>query len=856
MARYARVGALAIAVLLGTSAGSVGQPAPPGFQVTGVVQDQTGGVLVGAEVALFTAAGTQQRVARADALGVFRFEDVPAGTYELRAQYEGFKPASVRLRVGPKPPARQKLVLVLANVTQEITVGDQPAGVGTAADQNRDAITVDQRLLKDLPVFDRDVVGAASRFLDPGAAATAGRTLVVDGMEARKLGVAPSAVQQIKINQDPYAAEFARPGGGRIEVTTKAGAEEYHGEVNFTFRDARLDAKNAFAVTRPPEQRRIYDGVLGGPIAGRTSFLLSINREELNQQSIVFAIDPSGTVRANVPTPRRNLELSGTITHPYGKKNTASVRVTYQNETSRNDGVGGTALPEVGSNARDHEEQIIYSHQTVVTRKLVHQFRLLLGQDHQWTVSLVDAPRMVVLDAFTGGGAQSDAIETERHFTLNDTLAWSSGRHLVKGGLSIPDWSRRGLDDRSNFGGTFSFSTLQDYAAGRPFSFVQQRGDGRLAFMHEIAGAFVQDQIAVRRNLSLSLGLRYDWQNFFGDNNNFVPRASFAYAPGSTTGTVIRGGIGVFNDRAGEGPISDVLNSREGRLFRYVLLDPGYPDPLTAGRSIADEPASVVQLAPALDLPRTVQYSLGIERAIAKGTTVAVNYTGARGYDLFRSLDINAPPPPLYAARPDSTHGVVRQIETAGRLRSHSVQLTLRGKVTRFFNGSVQYVLGRTMNDTNGIGSLPANNHDLSGEWARANFDQRHRFDLVGAITPGRWFTLGVALSLRSGRPYSLTTGHDDYNTGTANARPPGVARNTLVGPGSAQLDLRWSHEVPLGGSKKDEGAKIAFGVDAFNVLNRVNYSGYVGNLSSPFFGRAIAAQPPRRLQLSVRFEL
>lgn len=856
MASYARLSALALAVLLGAPVVSHAQPAPNRFTITGTVQDQTGGVLAGATVDLFKAAGAQERTTRADASGVFRFEDVPAGTYELRAQYEGFKPASLRLRVGPKPPARQKVVLTLANLTREITVSDQPAGVNTAADQNRDAITVDQKLLKDLPIFDRDVLGAASRFLDPGSAATAGRTLVVDGMEARKLGVSASAIQQIKINQDPYAAEFARPGGGRIEVTTKAGAEEYHGEFNFTFRDARLDAKNAFAVTRPPEQRRIYEGVFGGPIAGRTSFLVSINREEMDLQAIVFAVDPSGTVRANVPTPQRTLEVSGTVTHPYGKKNTASVRVTYTRESSRNDGVGGTALPEAASNASDHEEEIIYSHQTILTAKLVNQFRLLLGQDHQSTISLSQAPRIVVLDAFTGGGGQDNVIETEHHFTLNETLAWSSGRHVVKGGFSVPDWSRRGFDDRSNFGGTFSFSTLQDYVAGRPYSFVQQRGDGRLAFMHEIAGAFVQDQIGVRRNLSVSLGLRYDWQNFFGDSNNLVPRASFAYAPGSKPGTVIRGGIGVFNDRTGEGPISDVLHSRQGRLFRYVLLDPDYPDPLTGGTSIADEPASLVQLAPNLNLPRTVQYSLGVEREIIKGTTVAVNYTGARGYDLFRSRDINAPPPPLYAARPDPAHGVIRQIETTGRMQSHSLQMTLRGKVTRFFNGSVQYVLGHAMNDTGGIGSFPANNYDLSGEWSRADFDQRHRFDLMGTIKPGPWFTLGVALSLRSGRPYSLRTGTDEYNTGNANARPPGVARNTLEGPGSAQLDLRWSHEFPLTGSKQDEGPKVTLGVDAFNVLNRVNYSSYVGNLSSPFFGRAISAQPPRRMQLSLRFEM
>lgn len=845
---------IAVALLCTTAAATVAQPAPARFSVTGTIQDQTGGMLAGAQVVLAGAAGTPERTATTDASGVFRFDGVAAGTWELRASYEGFKTTTVRLRVGPKPPGRQKIVLALANLKQEINVSDQ-TGVNTLAGQNRDAISVDQKMLADLPAFDRNYLDAVSRLLDPGALATAGATLVVDGMEARKVGVSASAIQQIKINQDPYAAEFARPGGGRIEVVTRSGADAYHGEFNFTFRDARLDAKNAFAETRPPEQKRIFEGSLSGPLGqGRNSFLVSINREEQDLQAIVFAVDPSGEVRANVPTPQRVLEISGTITHPIGKKHTMTVRTNLTRESSQNDGVGGTSLAEVASNASDHEEEVIFGLQTMVTPKLVNQFRFLVGQDHQSTLSLLQSPRIVVNDAFTGGGGQSDVYETEQHFTLNETLAWSAGRHTVKTGFAIPDWSRRGFDDRSNFGGTFSFATLDDYVAGRPYSFTQQQGDGRLVFVQKVVGAFAQDEIVVRRNVSVALGLRYDWLSFYGDANNVVPRASFAWAPGTKPGTVVRGGIGVFNDRAGTGPISDVLHSQQGRLFRYVLLNPGYPNP-TGGTPVASEPTSLVELSPDLNIPYTLQFSLGIERQIARGTTVAINYTGARGYDLFRSLDVNAPPPPFYLARVDPAHGVIRQIQSNGRLVSHSLQMTVRGKITRFFNGSIQYVLGRAMNDTNGINSMPPNSYDLSGEWARANSDQRHRFDLLGSFKPGPWFTLGVALSVRSGRPYNLTLGRDVYNTGNANARPAGVGRNSLQGPNYAQLDLKWSREVPL---KKgdDEGPKLTLGVEGFNVLNRVNYSGYVGNLSSPFFGQAVSAQPPRRLQFSLTFEL
>jgi hypothetical protein len=198
---------------------------------------------------------------------------------------------------------------------------------------------------------------------------------------------------------------------------------------------------------------------------------------------------------------------------------------------------------------------------------------------------------------------------------------------------------------------------------------------------------------------------------------------------------------------------------------------------------------------------------------------------------------------------------VVREIESTGRLAAQSVQFTLRGQVSRHLNTSVQYTLSQTHNDTSGINWMPPNAYDLSLEYARADFDQRHRFDLLGTLNAGAWLNVGVAVALYSGRPYSKTTGTDDFNTGVANARPPGVPRNSLNGPDYADLDLRWSHEVFLDQTKKSSGPTLTFAVDAFNALNRVNDTSYVGTLTSPFFGSAVSAQPARRLQFSARIK-
>ncbi len=240
-----------------------------------------------------------------------------------------------------------------------------------------------------------------------------------------------------------------------------------------------------------------------------------------------------------------------------------------------------------------------------------------------------------------------------------------------------------------------------------------------------------------------------------------------------------------------------------------------------------------------------------------------MNYYGTRGVNLFRSRDVNAPPPPFYIARPNPQYSVYRQIESSADLKSNAMEVALRGQVSRYFNGMIQYTLAGARNNTGGnpasgartsLNSFPANNYDLSGEWARADFDQRHRLNVLGVITPWRYFKLSMALSLYSGQPYSITTGRDDNHDGFANDRPPGVRRNSLQGPGYAQLDIRWSRDFFLVPSKKDKGPTATFGVDAFDVLNHVNYSGYVGNLSSPFFAQPVAALPVRRIQASIRF--
>jgi carboxypeptidase family protein len=847
-----------LGLLLVSAISILGQSPTKPFEVAGILLDPSGAVIADAKVVLRREGQRSEQTTTTNQKGEFRFTRVATGNYEIEARKDGFKETITQLTVGAKSPPVLQIVLPIADVREEIAVGDRPNQVNTNPDENVDVIKLDRDELKKLPVLGNDVIAGLANLLDASSTGTGGPTVLVDGLETTRK-VPASMIKEVRINQNPYSAEFARPGRGRIEVVTKAGESEYHGEVEFIFRDYRLDARNAFALERPPEQRRIFSGTLTGPIGNgkKTSVFFSANREEEDLQSVVFARTPAGLVSANVANPNRDTELSFRIDHQASKRTTFSIRYEHTFDSTGNGGVGGFNLPEVATNSRSREHQLFFNHRQIISPTMVNEFTLRAGSDTSITRSVRPGiPRLVVLDAFTGGGSQTDRRSSENHVQMNEIFSWNHGKHFLKAGVNIPDISRRGLSDRNNFGGTFSFSTIEDYLNNRPFLFSINQGDGYLVFWQKEFGFFVQDNILVRPNFSIAPGLRYDKQNYLADKNNFSPRLSFAFAPDKKRRTVLRGGAGIFYDRTGAGPMGDRLRFDGRRLRQVNITDPGYPDPFTSGGTLLAQPVSIVRFAPDLRSPYTFQFSIGAERQLNKSLTATATYINIRGIKQFRSRDINAPFPP-YLERPDPTIGVLRQVESSAQLQTHSLELMLRGRISRFFTGTVQYNLGRAYNNTGGINSRPANSYDLTGEWSRADFDERHRFNLLGAITAGEWFNLGMTLALTSGRPYSLTTGRDDNRDSLANDRPAGVSRNSLQGPGAATLDLRWAKEFRLKETKKkdNEGPAITVAVAAFNVLNRTNYAGFVGNLSSPFFGLPVASRPARRTQLTVGFQ-
>src|SRR5579862_4638225 len=294
--------------------------------ITGAVQDQTGGAVLGAQVDLVKD-GVQQRTVTTDASGVFRFENVLPGNYELRTHAEGFKTDISKVNAGARSPGRLRIVLTIENLNQEITVSGDAPEVSTDPAENRDVAAVDRQALDDLPIFDQDVVATMSRFLDSSALGTNGVAVIVDGMQAASV-LSASAIQSVTINNNPYSAEYNRPGRARIEITTKPGSSEYHGTMNVVFRDARFNARDPFATVKPQEQRPIFEGRLVGPVGDgkTTSFMFTGNRQEDDNESFVFAAGPAGSIRGNLPAPQRTTEFSVELNRQHSPETTYSIR--------------------------------------------------------------------------------------------------------------------------------------------------------------------------------------------------------------------------------------------------------------------------------------------------------------------------------------------------------------------------------------------------------------------------------------------------------------------------------------------------------------------------------------------------
>ncbi|HKW76194.1 MAG TPA: hypothetical protein VJN64_11770, partial [Terriglobales bacterium] len=407
------------------------------------------------------------------------------------------------------------------------------------------------------------------------------------------------------------------------------------------------------------------------------------------------------------------------------------------------------------------------------------------------------------------------------------------------------------FNDASNFGGTFTFSSLGSFSAGSPELFEIIQGNPKLSFSQNEAYGFLEDDVQIGSHTNLMAGLRYDWQQRIDDHNNFAPRLALGFSPG-TGKTVFRVGGGMFYDHMSDSVTERTLLLNGVNASEFILQNPAFPT-----LSLVGVTPSIWSAAPQMQTPYLIQGSTSVEHGFG-AMKASVEYQFLRGIHLFRARDINTPL--AGTGRPDPNLFLVRQAESTASSRSNSLSTSFQGRIAKPIKIKAQYTFSHSNDDTDGPLVLPADSRDLSGEWGRSLFDIRHRFTLAAVADLPKEFRVGTLFSAHSAPPFNITTGADSNGNGIVNDRPAGVTRNTGQGFGFTQLDLRLTKTLYILGQPKARGDKstpdftrLELSLDAFNVFNQANFTDVIGVISSPRFGLPTAAFQPRTLQLSAK---
>jgi hypothetical protein len=830
----------------------------------GTVEDSTGAAIAEATIALKQTATGKQFDAETDDDGYFQVDQLSLGQYKVTVNAPGFETWENTIEVGPKLPLPILVRMKLAPFKQQVTVKAQASSAPTAL-ENNDYLKLDQPWLRQLPAKEGDPLAVPSLFLEPAVMGAKGPQLIVDGVEATTLELPTSAVKEVYVNKSPYTAEFGRPGKARIEVITRRGSRHhYRGSISFLLRNSGLDARNAFARTRPPLQRPIGEAQLGGPLSRRVALFIAGRYVHSNQSSVINAVTPTGNLVENFPN--RGVDAHGfaRLDFKLSRKHQATLSYKYKDKSRRNQNVGGFNLPLRATDTLDRENEVRFSETATISEGFLNEARFTYKNQPTSTASLLNQPAVIVLDAFSTGGAQISQRQREQVAVIQDIATAIHGRQTLRFGAAVRPRYFEALN-ASNFGGTFSFSSLTTFTAPQPFPFLftQNVGNPNVSYHQIEYSSFIQDEAQLLPSLSLYLGVRHEFQSDLSYHRNVAPRAALAFAPGNRE-TVIRLGAGLFYDR-----LPDFMEQQSrlydgSHILQVVVSNPKYPVPFTSPSQIQLAPPSVVRIAPGIRTPCLFQSSLSIERRLGKGRNyLTLDYTTVRGFRLYRMRNINAPLPTI-GLRPNPNFINIDQFESSGSSRGNMLSATLKTSPHPRFDLMAQYTYSHTTDDTSftifslpvgnvgGLFSLPADNYNLRGERGRADFDRRHRLNLMALYRLPLGFRFGTVTVLNSGIPFNITTGFDNNRDTVANDRPPGVDRNTGRGPGFAAVDVHLSKSFQL--EKNKHRPRIELGIDGFNVMNHANRKNYIGTLTSPFFGRANAANPPRELQLSLQF--
>jgi hypothetical protein len=762
-----------------------------------------------------------------------------AGTYKVAATLEGFTDAApVTVRVAANQPTRVTLRLGLPRVTDSVTVAGGADTPSTETAVKTDSVTTDGSA--DDQVLQNTI----------DALAGIGTVVRVDGLSSG--GLPPAAtIQQIRIRQNSFDAEYHEATPAFVEIVTNAKPQPWTMSFTTWDRPEGAQARNAFAVGDPASQRGGMNFNGAGNIRNRASVNFFGNYNEGKEDQPIYAQTPSGAVRGLVDNSNRYEYGTLRVGLDNWRHNDLRIESDYQASRNLNVGAGGFNLPERGFT----REQTVFRGRVFWTKPLrkggSQIFRVQTQRRSETDTPTSTAPATIVLNAFSSGGAQYQGTRLDTQLETSDVVTLPVGTKQVwRGGATL--W-HVGYDSSltSNAGGTFTFSSLDAYMSGTPMTYTRRVGSGVCCFGATQLSLWTQDDIALSKTISISLGLRQESETKISRLVNLAPRGQIDWSPARVPHTTFHFGSGVFYGWVLPNDIEQTVRVDGIHQQDLLIVNPGYPDPTGSTGGLA-LPSGRYLLSPELTQPRIVRSSVGVDHTHGPFTLHA-DFTHQDAQSLLGN-NLNAPDGA--GARPDAQFGNVIEVTSNGRSRLNALttSLTYNDQKSGAFL-RVNYTLAQARDNTDGAFFVPVDALQPAAEWGASSSDARHR--ISGNFSRPFWHRRIAAQTywqFNSALPYTVTTGVDSNSDGVFNERPAGVGRNASRGFAQFYQGAHIGWNLPKGVAPPGTQAKyrLQIWVEGDNLWNRVNRTVISGVITSPYFGQAIAASQPRRLYFGV----
>ena len=775
-----------------------------GTRIHGTVTDPDGELIPGATITLTPAKGSARK-AISGSDGTYTLITAP-GTYTYLVTMPGFASYSaLNLKIPAVAGMTLDAKLKIGESTEVVNVDANAIQLSVDPDSNASSTILTGKDLEALS-DDPDELSSELQALAGPSAGPNGGQIYVDGFTGGQLPP-KSSIREIRINQNPFSAQYDRLGFGRIEVFTKPGTDKIHGSLQVNGNPSQFNSPNPLTAGTyiPPYHTVFLFGSVTGPISKTASYSVGGSYRDIEDDSFTNATILGLTTAATTPcgpgtasagcvqtnvllsthSPQTRFDISPRIDLALGEKNVLTTRFQFVKNDETNQGIGGLALPGAGSGIASNSTEIQMSDTQTFSSKLINETRFEYERERSKTTPVSLTPSVGVSGSFSTGSGQLGAnSDHQDHFEVQNYTSIQLKKNFIRLGGRLRT-TRESDNVESATAGSFTYTSLSSYAAGTPgqFRITQVHIPTYSATLADL-GLYAETDWKVRQNLTVSYGLRYETQNNLNDHHDFAPRVSASYGLGSGKSapkTVLRAGFGMFYDRFGQSQIMTLARQGQNKNIVTVYTESGAAIPVTctpsatatcvAGATTASN--TTYSTNPNLRTPYTIQAALGVDRQLGRVGTVSFNYVHSQGVHQLATQNATYGLPTTALDYEYFSEGVFaqNQLTVNGRLQV--------GKKVSLFGF---YALGSAKGDTSGAGAFLTTPGNIAADYGRTAFDVRQRVFMAGSVTLPQKILFSPFMIAQSGNPYNVTTGSDNNNDSIYNDRPQLVAASLANG--------------------------------------------------------------------------